>query len=324
MTRKIVAVLLALFGVFLVSAASAQQGKAYRIGIVRQGGPDYAAIEGLKEGLKELGFVEGRDYMLEGRDLEGDAGGLRAAAADLERQKVDLIYSISTSVTLAVKRGTTKTPVVFAVGSDPVAAGLVESFARPGARFTGVHYSDRDLTAKRLDILKTILPGLRKIATFYDPTNPIAVAAMKSARDAGRQLQVEIVEARVGSVRELGTYLASFKAQDADAFFYVNDAMVRSQAALIIETMRAKKVPTMFSFPSIAAQGALAGYGVNFRDVGRTSARYVQKVLTGTNPRDMPVESVSRVELAVNIRTARDIGVTIPQAVRLSASEIIE
>lgn len=227
-------------------------------------------------------------------------------------------------MTMAVKRATTKTPIVFAVGSDPATAGLVESFAKPGGRLTGVHYSTTDLTAKRLEILKAILPKLRKVATFYDPGNPFAVAAMKSARDAARQLQVEIVEAHVGSVRELRAYLASFKGQDADAFFYVNDAMIRSQADLIIETMRAKKVPTMFSFPGIAERGALAGYGVSFREVGRLSARYVQKVLTGTNPRDMPVESVSRVELALNIRTARDIGVTIPQAVRLSASEVIE
>jgi ABC-type uncharacterized transport system substrate-binding protein len=249
---------------------------------------------------------------------------LRAAAADLERQKVDLIYSISTSVTMAVKRATTKTPIVFAVGSDPADAGLVESFAKPGGRLTGVHYSTTDLTAKRLEILKAMLPKLRKVATLYDPGNPISVAALRSARNAGLQLQVEIVEARITSVRELGAYLASFKSQDADAFFYVNDAMIRSQAGLIIDTMREKKVPTMFSFPSIAERGALAGYGVSFREVGRSSARYVQKILTGTDPRDMPVESVSRVELALNIRTARDIGVTIPQAVRLSASEIIE
>ncbi len=159
MSRKILALLLVLVGVFPVCTSHAQQGKMYSIGIVREGGPDYAAIEGLKEGLKELGLVEGRD---------------------------------------------------------------------------------------------------------------------------------------------------------------------RSQADLIIETMRAKRVPTMFSFTSIAERGALAGYGVSFREGGRSSARYLQKILAGTDPRDMPVESVSRVELPLNINTARDIGVTVPQAVRLSASEIIE
>jgi putative ABC transport system substrate-binding protein len=322
--RKIAAFLLALTALVSLCTAYAQQGKVYRIGIVRQGGSDYSAVEGLKEVLKELGLAEGRDYVLDNRDLEGDPNAIRIAAAELERQKVDLIYSIATSVTLGVKRATMKTPIVFAVGSDPAAAGLVESFAKPGGRLTGVHYSDADLTAKRLEILNAMLPKLRRVATFYNPGNPVAVAALKSARDAARQVQIEIVESRVASVSELGTYLSSFKSQDADAFFYVNDTMVRSQAELIIETMRAKKVPTMFSLTGIVAQGALAGYGVSFREVGRSSARHVQKVLTGTYPGDMPVESVSRVELALNLRTARDIGIAIPQSVRLSASEIIE
>jgi putative ABC transport system substrate-binding protein len=309
----------------LVSVGSIYaQGKPYRIGVVREGGPDLAAVEGLKEGLKELGLVEGTNYVLEMRDLKGNRAAVTAVAGSLEREKVDVIYSIATSVTIATKRATSKTPIVFAVGSDPVTAGLVDSFAKPGGRFTGVHYLTTDLTAKRLQILLAILPKLHKIVTFYDPGNQFAVAALKSAREAARQLHIEIVERQVTSVQDLRSHLDSFKAQDADAFFYINDAMVRSQAPVIIDTMRAKKVPTMFSFPSIATQGALAGYGISFRDVGRLSARYVQKVLMGTKPEDLPVESISRMELAVNINTAREIGVTIPQAVRLSASEVIE
>ena len=324
MNRRIVVVLLATLGLISAYPAGAQQGRVYRIGVVREGGPDNAAIEGLKEGLKELGFAEGTNYVLQTRDLKGDRTAARAAAESLEREKVDLIYSIATSVTIAVKNATTKTPIVFAAGSDPIAAGLVETFAKPGGRITGVYYSTTDLTAKRLQVLKAMLPNLRKVLTFYDPANQFAMTALKSERDAARPLQVEIIEKQVTSVREIRAQLAAFKAQDVDAFFYINDAMVRSQAQLIIETMNAKKVPTMFSFPSIAAQGALAGYGVSFREVGRLSARYVQKILAGTSPRDLPVESVSRMELALNINTARAIGVTIPQAVRLSASDVIE
>lgn len=307
-----------------VHPAQAQQGRVYRIGVVREGGPDDAVVAGLKEGLKDLGVAEGIDYVLESHDLNGNRSAAGAAAESLERKNVDVIYSIATSVTIAVKRATTKVPVVFAVGSDPVASGLVDTFANPGGRFTGVHYSTTDLTAKRLEILKAILPKLRKVAMFYDPNNQAALAALTSAREAARELQLEIVEKQVSSVQDLRAYLTAFRPQDADAFFYINDAMVRSQAQIIIDTMRAKKVPTMFSFPSIAAQGALAGYGVSFRDIGRLSSRYVQKVLTGTNPRDLPVESVSRVELALNINTAREIGVTIPQAVRLSATDVVE
>ena len=323
-SKKAIVLLLATLVLASVHVAQAQQGKVYRIGVVREGGPDDAVVVGLKEGLKELGFAEGIDYVVESRDLKGNRSAAGAAAESLERGKVDVIYSIATSVTIAVKRATTNVPVVFAVGSDPVAAGLIETFARPGGRFTGVHYSTTDLTAKRLEILKAMIPKLRRVATFYDPNNQAALAALNSAREAARELQVEIVEKQVTSVQDLRAHLTAFKPQDADAFFYINDAMVRSQAQIIIDTMRAKKVPTMFSFPSIAAQGALAGYGVNFRDIGRASARYVQKILKGTNPRDLPVESISRVELALNINTAREIGVAIPQAVRLSATDIIE
>src|SRR5262249_18047822 len=153
-----------------------------------------------------------------------------------------------------------------------------------------------DLTAKRFEILKQMLPRLRKVVTFYEPGNATTVQALKSAREVARRLDVEGLEIPVSSVKELRAKLVAFNPRDADAFFYVNDAMVRSDAQIIIDTMRDKKLPTMFSFPDIAAQGALAGYGVSFHEVGRLSGRYVQKILTGTSPANLPVESVSRME----------------------------
>lgn len=324
MRREVVGFLLGSFTLLFACSLDAQQSKIYRVGIVREGGPDIAAVEGLKEGLKELGLIEGTNYAIEMRDLQGNESALTTAGQGLERANVDVIYSISTSVTLAVKRATSKTPIVFAVGSDPVGWGLVETFAKPGGRFTGVYYSTTDLTAKRFEILTQILPALRKVATIYFPSNPLAVQGLKSVREVARQLHVEVLEIPVTSTKELRAKLAAFNPRDADAFFYVNDAMVRSDAQFIVDTMRVKKVPTMFSFPDIAAQGALAGYGVNFREVGRLSARYVQKILAGASPANLPVETVSRMELVLNAKTARDIGVTIPQAVRLRASEVVE
>jgi putative ABC transport system substrate-binding protein len=305
---------------------NAQRAIVHRIGVVLEGGSYYEAIDALKVGLKELGLAEKRDYVLEIRDLSGDPTAGEAAARSLEKEKVDVIFAAATSVANRVKRGTSKVPIVFAVGSDPVVAGLIESFARPGGRLTGVYYSSADLTAKRLDLLKAILPNLRRVVTFYvnDPANAGAVAARASARGAARQLRVEIVERPVTSVEDLQRKVSAFEPRDAEAFFYVNDTTVRSQAQFVIETMNAKKVPTMFSAPELAAQGALAGYGVSFRDVGRLSARYVQRILAGAQPQALPVESLSKVDLAVNVGTARRIGVTIPQAVRLSASEVIE
>jgi putative ABC transport system substrate-binding protein len=312
-------------GAALVRLAEAQQAKIYRVGVIHEGGPPNAAVDGLKDGLRELGFEEGKQYVLEIRDLKGDRKAIEAAVRGLEREKVDLICTWSTSVTTVVKRATTQVPIVFAVGEDPVAAGLVETFARPGGRLTGIHtQQSADLIAKRLEILKAMLPGLHRIVTFYDPGNATAMAAAKAAEEAARQLDIGIVERRVASVEELQQGVKALKAQEADAFFYINDAMVTSQAQFIIDTARAKKLPTMFSYPSLAAEGALAAYGVSYHEAGRLLAKYVQRVLTGTSPQNLPVESLSRVALAVNLKTAREIGVTIPQAVLLRADEVIQ
>jgi ABC-type uncharacterized transport system substrate-binding protein len=148
-------------------AAEAQQGaKKYRIGIVLQGGPYYTMIAGLRDGLKELGFEEGTQYILHIRDVKGDRKAVEEAARALEQEKVDLIYSLSTSVTLAVKRATANVPIVFYAGTGPVVVDLVKSFAKPGGRFTGVHSLSSDLTAKRLEILKEMSPRLRRVVTF--------------------------------------------------------------------------------------------------------------------------------------------------------------
>jgi putative ABC transport system substrate-binding protein len=160
--------------------------------------------------------------------------------------------------------------------------------------------------------------------TFYDPGNADAMAGAKSAREAARQLKIEILERRVASVDELRQGLIALKDKDADAYFHSNDGMVTSQAQFIIDTARAKKLPTIFAEQSLATQGALVGYGVSYYEAGRLSAKYVQRILTGASPRSLAVESLSRVGLAVNLKTAREIGVTIPQAVLLRADKVIE
>jgi putative ABC transport system substrate-binding protein len=307
----------------IVQLAEAQQAKVYRVGIILEGGPFYALIDGLKDGLRDLGFAEGRQYVLETRDLKGDRKSAEEAARSLEREKVDLIYVIANSLAIAAKRATTEIPIVFAVGSDPV-AGLVESFAKPGGRLTGVHYVVGDLTAKRLEILKAILPGLRSVVMFYDPGNADAIAGAQSAREAARQLKIEILERHVASVQELRQSLIALRAQDADAYFHSNDGMVTSQAQFIIDTARTKKLPTMFAEQGLATQGALVGYGVSYFEAGRLSATYVQRILTGASPKNLAVESLSKVGLAVNLKTARELGITIPQAVLLRADEVIQ
>jgi putative tryptophan/tyrosine transport system substrate-binding protein len=307
-----------------VHLAQAQQAKIYRVGVIYEGGPLSLAIDGLQDGLRELGYETGKHYVLEIRDLKGDRTAAEEAGRSLEQKKVDLIYVVSTSVVTLVRRTTTEVPIVFAVGSDPVAAGLIDSFARPGGRLTGVHFLSADLTAKRLEILKEILPEAHRVVTFYDPRSEVAVRAATSAREAAMQLKVEIVERPVKSVEDLQRSLKALKTQEVDAYFYTQDAMVVSQSQFIIDVARSKKLPTMFGEVSAVAQGALVSYGVSYYEVGRLSAKYIQRILTGTSPQSLPVESLSRLALVVNLKTAHEIGVTIPQSLLLRANEVIQ
>jgi putative ABC transport system substrate-binding protein len=319
------AVILALGILSAPRGANAQPpAKVPRVGVILQGGEYYVMVEGLRAGLRELRLEEGKHFALEIRDLKGDLKAAAQAARNLERDKVNLIYTTATSITLPVKQATTDVPIVFVIGSDPVSVGLVESFAKPGGRLTGLHFLTRELTAKRLEVLKEMLPTLRRIVTFYDANSPTRREGAKIAREAARKLGIEMVERQVGSVKELQESLKALRAGEADAYFYMPDAMVASQAQLIIDTARAKRLPTMFQDTALVAKGALVSYGVSFHEAGRLSAKHVQRVLAGTSPKDLPVESVDRLELVLNLRTARELGLTIPREIRLRADKVIE
>ncbi len=313
---------LALFAVPL--SVEAQQARVYRIGVILQGGPYYAAIDGLRDGLRELGLEEGKQFVFHVRDTKGDLKSVEAAARSLEEQKVDLIYTLGTSVTLAAKRATKSVPIVFYVGTDPVAVGLAESFRKPGGRVTGIHGQFSDLTAKRLELLTEMIPRLRRIVTFYSPDNPAARRSVTIARDAARQLKVELVERPVASVEELRAGLRALRPGEADAFFYGSDAMVNSEEDLIIDTTRAKRLPTMLPYTGSVAKGALAGYGESYYALGRLSAKPVQRVLLGAGPGDLPIEQLDRVHFVINLKTAKALGLTIPQSVLARADEVIE
>ena len=211
------------------------------------------------------------------------------------------------------KGATAKVPIVFVIGGDPVAAGLVNSLARPEGRLTGVRYLSVDLTEKRFQILKEALPNLHRVVTFYDPGNP--VASITVTREAARRLNIELVERPVASVAEFRESFRALGPKDADAYFFTPDAMIVSQMQFIIDTARTKKMPTMVGAPGLAAQGALLGYGVDYYDVGRLSAKYVQRSLAGTDTERLPIESFSTYRLGVNLKTARELGITIPRSV---------
>jgi putative ABC transport system substrate-binding protein len=273
--------------------------------------------------LKQLGLEEGKQYVLDIRDAKGDMKAIEEAARSLEREKVKLIYAVATSVVTAAKQATTDTPIVFVAGTDPVAMGLVESFVKPGGRLTGVHLLVTDLTAKRLEVLKEIFPKLRSVLTFYSPANQVAKQGASLGREEAKRLGLKFVERHVNSVEELRQALQALKAGEADAFFYTPDAMVLSQARLIIDTANAKKLATMFQEQSLVAQGALASYGQSYYEIGRLSAKYVQKVLSGANPRDLRIETFDDVELVINLKTAKQLGLTIPPNVLARAKKVI-
>ena len=304
-------------------AVIAQAGPA-QVGVVLQGGPYYAALEGLRDGLKQLGLQEGKEYQFDIRDSKGDLAAAEQMAADLAAKKVKLIYALSGSISNAVQKATNATdmPIVFVVGSDPVELHLVQSLAQPGGRLTGVHFLQTDLTAKRLQILKELVPRLKSVVIFFDPSNKGAADAARFAHEAGSQLGVDIVERHVASVDELKRSLQALKQGEVDAYFFTSDARVTSQAALIIEAAKAKMLPTMFHEQTLVAQGALASYGLSYREIGRLSARYVQRILAGASPRTLPVEQVDKLEMVVNLQTAKALGLKIPQSLLLQADKV--
>jgi putative ABC transport system substrate-binding protein len=301
----------------------AQQTRVYRVGVIVQGGPYLGAVDGLRKALGELGLEEGKQFILHVRDGKGDLKAVEQAARDLEREKVDLIYSVASSVTLTVKRATKTVPIVFYAGTDPVTSGLVESFRKPRGRLTGVYGRLADLTAKRLEILKEMVPSLRRVVTFYNPDNPVAEQGIRATRDAARQLKVEFLERRVASVEELRAALRALRAGEADAYLAGNDAMVISQSALIIDTARAMKLSTMFQEQDSVAKGGLASYGVSYYAMGRLAATFVQRVLLGADPGELPVEQVDKLYFVINLKTAKALGLTIPSSVLLRADEVI-
>src|SRR5438093_3002399 len=325
MTKKISVFLLATVLLAAVPLAEAQQTKLYRVGVLIPGiAYAYEIVDGLRVGLRELGLEEGKQYVLEIRDTKGDAKAAEEAARNLEQEKVNLIYATRTSVTIAAKRATANIPIVFCAGSDPVVLGLVESFAKPGGRLTGVYEPGTDLTAKRLEILKEIVPKLRRIVAFYDPRNPVASHSAKLAREEVARLRgVEFVERSFASVEELQAGIRAVRTGEVDAFFQLSDSMVVNQAQLIIDTARVKRLPTMFLDQNSVVQGGLASYAVSYHEVGRLSAKYVQRILVaGVKPKDLPVQGVDKLALVINLKTARQIGLTISPNVLARADQV--
>ncbi|HET9296585.1 MAG TPA: ABC transporter substrate-binding protein [Candidatus Binatia bacterium] len=323
MKKTIIGFVLGVVLLGLSSPAKAQQLKVYRIGVITAGGAWYGTIDGLRVGLRDLGLEEGKQFVLTIRDTKGNAKAAEAAAKDFEQENVDLIYTTQTSVSIAAKRATTNIPIVFCAGADPIDLGLVDSFAKPGGRLTGVYEPGTDLTAKRMENLKEIIPKLRRVVTFYVPRNPVAIESSKFARDIAQRLRVEFVERHIASVEELQAGLRALKVGEVDAFFEVSEALVQVNDQLVIDATSEKRLPGMFNNQSSVLKGGLASYSASRLEVGRLSAKYVQRLRAGIKPKDLPVEAVRKIDLVINLKTAKQIGLTIPPNVLARADKVI-
>ena len=235
-----------------------------------------------------------------------------------------MILATPSSVAVVVKQATTRASIVFVTGSDPTEIGLVESVARPGGRLTGVHTVTGELFAKHLQLLREFAPMLRRAGTFYNPANPSALRSIRAGREAARRVGVTLVEWQVKSSTELRAALPKLKRPDVDGYVFTADAMVTSHTEMIVEAATAQRLPAITIYREAVVGGALASFGAPFKEIGRMTAKPLQRILAGVRPGDIPVETFDRIVLVVNAKTAKRLGLTIPNSIMQRASEIIE
>jgi putative ABC transport system substrate-binding protein len=315
-------VVLALLGLLLSSAEAQQGGRFYRIGVLHEAyAPHHPAVEGLKAGLKEIGFEEDHHVAFDIRFTEGNPQILPAAAAALVAGGMDLIFTSGEAATQAAKEVTQKISIVFTVVGDPVAAGLIKEVARPGGNITGVSSLTTRLAPKRLETLKALVPDLRRVWAIYHADDPSSLAAARAVQEAAPRLQLELVSRSVRTHEEFAHALAALQPGDG---LLPPDIATLDIPAQILRASLAAQVPVVFSSAFWIGYGGLLSYGADYHAEGRQAAWLVAKILRGAHPRDLPVEGANRIELAVNLRTATRLGLTIPRKILVRADRVIE
>src|SRR5262245_27200258 len=309
-------------------AAEAQQaGKAYRIGYLDQGpvSVNRRYVDGLRVGLQERGWVEGRNFTIEARFAEGRTDQLSQLAADLVRLKVDLIATTSTPAALAAKHATTTIPIVIGFVADPVGSGIVASLAHPGANITGWTHQGVELRAKYLDLLKEAIPRASRFGVFWNPANPVHSPSLHNIETAARHLQVEVNEAGVPNPNALQPAFSALIKKGVQALVVFPDGMFLAQMDAIITLAAKYRLPTMYGLREYADAGGLMAYGTNLTEMNRQiGASFVDKILKGAKPHDLPIEQPTKFELVINMKTAKALGLTIPQSLLLRADEVIQ
>ncbi len=304
-------------------AARAQQraSKTHRIGMLRIGPPPPSFIEPFRQGLSDLGYVEGQNIVIE-YGLGRSAEQLPDIAADLIRRKVDILLASGTPSVLPARNATRTIPVVFVAAIDPIATGVVASLARPGGNVTGVTALYADLTGKRLEVLKEILPMLSRVAFLSRPANPGHAQYLREAELAARTLGVRL---QVVPVRGPDDFEEAFSSiVGAGGLLQVDDAVFTSHRGTLVELAARHRLPAMYGTREFVDLGGFLALGPAYSVLYRRAATYVDKILKGTKPADLPVEQPTRFELIINVKTAKSLGITVPPPLLARADEVIE
>ncbi len=281
-------------------------------------------LEGLRAGLEEHGWVEGKNLAIELRLAEGRAERLVDLAADLVRQKVDVIVTGSTPAALAAKKMTGSIPIVFVTTGDPVAGGMIDSLARPGGNLTGVTALGQFLSAKRLQLLKEALPGLASVAVLSSPGS-IYTEEFRAVRDAtARVLGLELPLVEASDPSGIEAAFAAMERMRPSALLILTEPMFMSQRQRIVELASRVRLPAMYPDREFVVDGGLMFYGASLPEMYRHAAVYIDKILKGSAPAELPVEQPTRLELVINLKSARTLGLTLPTALLLRADEVIE
>jgi putative tryptophan/tyrosine transport system substrate-binding protein len=307
-------------------AARAQQpAKLPTIGFL---GPNTSSLDSARVGafvqrLRELGRIEGRNVAIEYRWAEGRTERLSEFAAEFVRLKVDVIVTSATPPVVAAKQATSVIPIVFAAVGDPVGTGLVTSLARPGGNVTGLSLQATDLAGKRLELLREVVPDLRRLAVMANVSAPPAVLEMAEVQTTARALGLEVVASEIRRPEDIAPAFESFKGR-AEALYVCNDPLVTTNRIRINTLALGMGLPTMYNVREFVGAGGLMSYGPNFLDLYRRAADFVDKILRGAKPAEIPVEQPTKFDLVINLTTAKALGLKIPEAFLLRADEVIE
>jgi putative ABC transport system substrate-binding protein len=303
-------------------AVHAQHNRTFRIGILS--GLQRPSEAVLREALARRGYVEGQNTIFEARDAQAQTDRLDKLAADLVGLKVDVIIVVGGPAAEAARRATATIPIVLWGVGDPVGLGLVTNVARPGGNITGVTELSTELTSKRLQLLRELLPGASRIALVWNAADHAMDLRAKEFATTAPSLGVTMVPLPIRESGEVDGVLKDLANTRPDAIMVVTDPVMRRREATTLEFLASHGLPAMFEFGESARRGALVSYGPNLTDLAPRAAEYVDRILKGTNPGDLPIEAPTRYYLVVNLKTARTLGVQVPTSILLRADEVIE